>query len=39
MAWKPSMGWKKSESPAKGIEPAKDLIFTESYDYKTPDLT
>jgi hexosaminidase len=39
MVWEPPMGWKKSESPSKGIEPAKGLVFTESYDYETPDLT
>ena len=39
MAWETPMGWKISESPAKGIEPSKGLILTESYDYETPDLT
>ena len=39
MAWETPMGWKISDSPAKGIEPVKGLIMTESYDYETPDLT
>jgi hypothetical protein len=39
MAWETPMGWKISESPAKGIEPVKGLVFTESYDYETPGLT
>lgn len=36
MAWETPMGWKISESPAKGIEPVKGLTLTESYDYETP---
>jgi hexosaminidase len=39
MAWETPMGWEKSDSPAKGIKPARGLVFTESYDYETPDLT
>lgn len=39
MAWETPMGWKIGESPAKGIEPVKGLVFTESYDYETPGLT
>ena len=39
MAWETPMGWKISDSPAKGIEPSKGLIMAESYDYETPDLT
>jgi hexosaminidase len=39
MAWETPMGWKISESPAKGIEPVKGLALTESYDYETPGLT
>jgi hexosaminidase len=39
MAWETPMGWKISDSPAKGIEPVKGLVFTESYDYETPGLT
>ncbi len=39
MAWETPMGWKIGDSPAKGIEPVKGLVFTESYDYETPDLT
>jgi hexosaminidase len=39
MAWETPMGWKISDSPAKGIIPSKGLIMTESYDYETPDLT
>jgi hexosaminidase len=37
MVWEPPMGWKMSDSPATGIEPAKGLVFTESYDYETPE--
>ena len=39
MAWETPMGWTQGDSPAKGIVPAKDLVFTESYDYETPDKT
>jgi len=39
MAWETPMGWKMSDSPAKGIEPVTGLVFTESYDYETPGLT
>ena len=39
MAWETPMGWKISESPAKGIEPVKGLTLTESYDYETPGQT
>jgi hexosaminidase len=39
MAWETPMGWKISESPARGIEPLKGLVLTESYDYETPGLT
>ena len=39
MAWETPMGWKISESPAEGIKPVKGLVFTESYNYETPDLT
>lgn len=38
MAWETPMGWKIGDSPARGIEPVKNLILTESYDYETPDL-
>ncbi|HOF20848.1 MAG TPA: nitrilase-related carbon-nitrogen hydrolase [Bacteroidales bacterium] len=38
MAWESPMGWTRGRSPAKGIEPLKGLILTESYDYETPDL-
>ena len=38
MAWETPMGWKNGRSPAKGIEPLSGLVFTESYDYETPDL-
>lgn len=38
MTWETPMGWKMSDSPAKGIEPVKGLVFTESYDYETPGL-
>jgi hypothetical protein len=38
MAWETPMGWKISDSPAKGIEPEKGLVLTESYDYETPGL-
>ena len=36
MAWETPMGWKVSKSPAKGIEPVKGLVLTESYR-DTPD--
>lgn len=36
MAWETPMGWKMGKSPAIGIEPVKDLVFTESYNYETP---
>ncbi len=39
MAWETPMGWKLGESPAKGIEPVKGLILTESYDYGHKGLT
>ncbi len=39
MAWETPMGWKMSDSPAKGIEPVKGLVLTESYRYETPGLT
>jgi hexosaminidase len=38
MAWETPMGWKIGESPAKGIEPVPGLVFTESYDYETPEM-
>ena len=38
MAWETPMGWKMSDSPAKGIEPVKGLVLTESYNYETPGL-
>ncbi len=37
MTWEAPMGWKVSESPAKGIKPSKGLVFTESYSYETPE--
>ncbi len=37
MVWERPMGWKSGKSPAKGIEPLKGLILTESYNYETPD--
>ena len=36
MAWETPMGWLKSRSPAKGIEPVKGLVFTEEYNYEAP---
>jgi hexosaminidase len=39
MVWETPMGWAKSESPAIGIKPVPGLVFTESYDYETPDYT
>lgn len=39
MAWETPMGWKLGKSPAKGIEPVKGLILTESYDYEAQGLT
>ncbi len=38
MVWEAPMGWKISKSPARGIEPVKGLVFTESFDYETPDM-
>ncbi len=37
MAWETPMGWTMGDSPAKGIEPVKGLVLTESYNYETPD--
>jgi len=37
MAWETPMGWTIGKSPAIGIEPVKGLVFTESYNYETPD--
>jgi hypothetical protein len=37
MCWERPMGWKVSESPAKRIEPNKNLVLTESYSYETED--
>ena len=37
MVWERPMGWEISKSPAKGIQPIKDLVLTESYSYMTPD--
>jgi len=37
MCWERPMGWKVSKSPAKGIEPIKNLVLTESYSYETAD--
>ncbi|MEE9463398.1 MAG: beta-N-acetylhexosaminidase, partial [Bacteroidales bacterium] len=37
MCWERPMGWKVSKSPAKGIEPVKNLVLTESYSYETAD--
>ena len=37
MCWERPMGWKVSKSPAKGIEPTRNLVLTESYSYETPD--
>jgi len=39
MVWEPPMGWTMGESPAIGISPVKDLVFTESYNYETPDFS
>jgi hexosaminidase len=39
MAWEPPMGWQHGDSPAKGINPVKGLVFTESYEYETKDFT
>ena len=38
MAWETPMGWTMGKSPAKGIEPVKGLVLTESYNYETPEL-
>ena len=37
MCWERPMGWTVSKSPAKGIEPTKNLVLTESYSYETED--
>ncbi len=37
MCWERPMGWTVSDSPAKGIEPSKSMVLTESYSYETPD--
>ena len=37
MVWERPMGWKKNSSPGKGVEPAKGLVLTESYDDETED--
>ena len=37
MCWERPMGWKVSQSPARGIKPLKDLVLTESYSYETDD--
>src|SRR5690606_26681407 len=37
MAWERPMGWVKSQSPAVGIQPEKNVVLTESYHYETPD--
>ncbi len=37
MCWERPMGWTVGDSPAKGIEPFKELVLTESYNYETPD--
>jgi hypothetical protein len=37
MVWERPMGWVKNSSPAKGIEPLKGIVLTESYSYSDPD--
>ena len=37
MCWERPMGWKVSKSPAKGIEPVKNLVLTEEYHYESAD--
>ncbi|MCK4991172.1 MAG: hypothetical protein KAS29_11825, partial [Bacteroidales bacterium] len=37
MCWERPMGWTVGDSPAKGIEPFKELVLTESYSYETAD--
>lgn len=37
MAWERPMGWTIGDSPAKGIEPSKGMVFTEIYHYETSD--
>ncbi|MEN8229324.1 MAG: beta-N-acetylhexosaminidase, partial [Bacteroidota bacterium] len=37
MCWERPMGWTVGDSPAKGVEPFKELVLTESYSYETPD--
>ena len=35
MVWETPMGWEKSSSPAKRVDPAKGIVLTESYNYET----
>jgi hexosaminidase len=37
MCWERPMGWQVGRSPARGIEPVKNLVLTESYSYETAD--
>src|SRR5688572_3947951 len=37
MVWEPPQGWEVNKSPAVSVTPAKNLVFTESYEYETPD--
>jgi hexosaminidase len=37
MCWERPMGWELGKSPAKGIEPLKNLVLTESYEYESSD--
>ena len=37
MVWEPPQGWEVNKSPSINIKPAKNLVFTESYEYETPD--
>ncbi len=37
MSWERPMGWTVGDSPAKGIDPLKGLVLTESYGYETAD--
>ncbi len=37
MVWEPPQGWEVNKSPAINVTPAKNLVFTESYEYETTD--
>jgi len=39
MVWERPMGWTKSDSPARGVEPLKGLVLMEDYRYESDDFT